>query len=168
MKVPFAACLVIGALVLGCALASVVIRAAEPCWRLLCIPPNTFLAMGLVSVGVITFFGFLAYGTEPEDMRTAIAVALVAVYLILVGESAFFGYLRKSVTLDPLTQAMITSFTTIVGIVIPTYFGASAYTQTRDARRTEVERERDALRREVEELRAIQRGEGPGGREGAT
>jgi hypothetical protein len=34
----------------------------------------------------------------------------------------------------PISQAMITSFTAIVGIVIPSYFGASAYIHVNEHR----------------------------------
>jgi hypothetical protein len=155
MKVPFKACIVIGVLVLGCALAGVILNVSCNVVGRWCLFPqngNGFLAMALVAVAVITFFGFLAYGDEPEDMRTAIAVALVTVYLVLVSEVAFFVLQEDgSATLDPLTKRMITSFTAIIGKVIPFYFGESAYVQTRDSRtrRDEIERETDALRREV-------------------
>jgi len=53
---------------------------------------------------------------------------------------------------------MITSFTAIVGIVIPSYFGASAYIHVNERRtqREAVERERDELRRERDALRQRQ------------
>jgi hypothetical protein len=183
MKVSIMASATMGLLVLVAALIGVLLKAAEPCWHPVaiflgggdkCIPPNAYLAMALIAVGVIPFFGFLGFGNEPEDMRTAIAVALVTVNVVLLGDVAFFSYHTESLKLDPLAKRMITSFTTTVGIIIPFYFGASAYAQ-----RNEIERERDELRRDLEDHRASQSGrtrasggaaagEGPEGQQEAT
>jgi len=133
------------------ACASVVKESSE----FLCTTGGEFLALAVVAVALITFFGFLQYGTYPEDMRRAITVALVTVYLVLVSLVAFFTNIKRgTVELDPLTQAMITSFTAIVAIVIPSYFGATAYVQVSEARanRKEVEGEReDELHRKQED-----------------
>jgi hypothetical protein len=162
MKVPQGACRRIGLFVFLCAFAGVLLQvtAERLCGAIgVCLPANSFLAMALIAVIALTFFGFLAYGTDPEDMRTAIAVTLITVYLVLVSDVAFYGTIKGSEALNPLTQTMITSFTAIVGIVIPSYFGASAYAQAREPRahQHEAERERDELRRELESLRADQR-----------
>ena len=58
-------------------------------------------------------------------MRTAMAGAIVVEYLTLVGTLAFF----VQGELPPIAQTMITNFTTVVGIVIAFYFGASAFVQ---------------------------------------
>jgi len=119
-----------------------------------CVNGNVFLALALVAVALITFFGFLQYGTSTEDLRTAITIALITVYIVLVCLVAFFGLVeKKNVELDPLTKAMITSFTAIIGIVIPSYFGATAYIQASEERtkREEAERTRaDELRRKLD------------------
>jgi hypothetical protein len=121
--------------------------------QFVCTTGGEFLALALVAVALITFFGFLRYGTNSEAMRTAITVALVTVYLILVSLVAFFSNVKSgTLELDPLTQAMIASFTAIVAIVIPSYFGATAYVQASEARtnREVAERKReDELRRKL-------------------
>jgi hypothetical protein len=91
-----------------------------------------FIALG-VGTGVITFFGLVILcqtGEERwkitgESMRTAIAGAIVVEYLALVGTLAFF----VQGEMPPIAQTMITNFTTVVGIVIAFYFGASAFVQ---------------------------------------
>jgi hypothetical protein len=73
--------------------------------------------------------------------------------MVLVCLVAFFVPVAGDMQLDPLTQAMISSFIAIIGIVIPSYFGATAYVHTREApttteastQREEVKREGDAL-----------------------
>jgi hypothetical protein len=78
MNVPARACRRIGLWGALCALAGVILQVSSPLWCdavRACIPPNAFLALALIAVTVITFFSFLAYGTQPEEMRTAIAVA---------------------------------------------------------------------------------------------
>jgi len=60
-------------------------------------------------------------------MRTAITAAIVTVYLVLVGLVAFMTKGPKE--LLPITETMLTSFTSIVGVVLTFYFGASAYIQ---------------------------------------
>jgi asparagine N-glycosylation enzyme membrane subunit Stt3 len=59
----------------------------------------------------------------------AITISVVTVFFVLVSLVAFFSLVPKQDNLEfrPISQAMITSFTAIVGIVIPSYFGASAY-----------------------------------------
>lgn len=86
-----------------------------------------------VGAGVITFFSLLILcqtGEERwkitgESMRTAMAGAIVVEYLALVGTLAFF--VQKE--MPRFAETMITNFTTIVGIVIAFYFGASAFVQ---------------------------------------
>lgn len=91
-----------------------------------------FIAMG-VGTGAITFFGLMVLCQTSEErwmvtedsMRTVIAGTIVVEYLVLVGTVAFFVQGQ----MPPITQAMVTSFTTIVGLVIAFYFGASAVVQ---------------------------------------
>ncbi len=90
----------------------------------------------VVAIGTAAtcFFGLLALtqaSQEPweleESMRAAIAGTIVIVYLVLVGIVTFFVIGPKE--LPEITQVMVTSFTTIMGIVVAFYFGASAYVQ---------------------------------------
>jgi uncharacterized membrane protein (DUF485 family) len=97
------------------------------------IPPDISLSLALVATAIITFFGFLWRSEDPpgneEDMRTAITVSIVTVYLVLIGLVAFLPEEPNQVQLPAITNTMLTSFTAIVGIVVPFYFGASAYVQ---------------------------------------
>ena len=89
-----------------------------------------------VGTAVTCFFGLLTltqtnegrWELTEESMRTAIAGTIVVVYLVLVGIVAFFVVGPRE--LPGITQTMVTNFTTVVGIVIAFYFGASAYVQT--------------------------------------
>lgn len=95
--------------------------------------PGIFLSLALVATAVITFFGFLWHGLgqdpglDEEDIRTAITVSVVTVYLVLVGLVAFFPEQTPGGQLPEITNTMLTSFTAIVGVVVPFYFGTSAY-----------------------------------------
>jgi hypothetical protein len=51
-------------------------------------------------------------------------------YLIIVALVAFIKHGYEQIA--PITQTMVTSFTTIVGVVVAFYFGASAYVQTKE------------------------------------
>lgn len=96
----------------------------------------SFLSLAVAAVAVITFFGFLilerntsAGGTFSEEgIRQAIAVAIVTVYLVLVGVVAFFGGKWES---PEVTMTLLGSFTATVGVVVAFYFGASAYVEVR-------------------------------------
>jgi hypothetical protein len=95
--------------------------------------PGIFLSLALVATAVITFFGFLWHGIgedrrlDDADMRTAITVSVVTVYLVLVGLVAFIPEQTPGGQSPTITNTMLTSFTAIVGVVVPFYFGASAY-----------------------------------------
>ena len=97
-----------------------------------------FLNLVIICVALVTYFGFLMFGqavggdwaVDKGGMRTAITAAVVTVYLVLVGLVAFMT--RGPKELIPLTETMITSFTTIVGVVVAFYFGSSAYVQVQD------------------------------------
>jgi hypothetical protein len=115
-----------------------------------------FIAMG-VGTGVITFFGLLILCQTGEDrwkitgesMRTAMAGAIVVEYLTLVGTLAFFVQGQ----MPPIAQTMITNFTTIVGVVIAFYFGASAFVQVqrekRETRKSKAEVDTTEISREA-------------------
>lgn len=68
------------------------------------------------------------------SLRSAIAAAIVVQYLTLVSIVAFFGGSPDNAQLPAITQTLISSFTTIVGVVIAFYFGSSAYVQASKAR----------------------------------
>jgi hypothetical protein len=91
----------------------------------------------LAAVAMISFVGLMAltqgdgkrWELTEGAMRTAIAGTIVIVYLVLVGIVAFFKVGPKE--LPGISQTLVTNFTTIVGVVIAFYFGASAYVQAR-------------------------------------
>jgi multisubunit Na+/H+ antiporter MnhC subunit len=113
------------------------------------------LAFCVIAAALITFFWFLpgstgkGVGSPSEEgvLRRAIAASLVVEYLVLVGTFAFWGGTTES--LAPMTQQLVTSFTTIVGVVIAFYFGASAYVEgkarARDAASVSAPRETEKL-----------------------
>ena len=89
------------------------------------------LSIMLIMVGVVTFFGFLT-GTESVDersMRIAIAASVVMVYIVLLATVIFWVEIPDDpkTKLPDITQTMLTHFTTIMGVVMAFYFGASAY-----------------------------------------
>jgi cytochrome bd-type quinol oxidase subunit 2 len=85
----------------------------------------------LVTVAVVTFFGFLneAENVDERSMRRAIAASVVMVYLVLLATVIFWVEIPgdPKTKLPDVTQTMLTHFTTIMGVVIAFYFGASAY-----------------------------------------
>lgn len=91
------------------------------------------LAAGLT--GMVAFVGMLLLLQKPggvwrvteSAMRTAITTAVLAQYLALVSMAAFA--VRAADPLSPMSQLLLTNFTTIVGIVIAFYFGASAFVE---------------------------------------
>lgn len=109
-----------------------------------------------VGTAAICFFGLLIltqkndehWGITEATMRTAIAGTIVVVYLVLVGIVAFF--IRGPTHLPAITQTMVTNFTTVVGIVVAFYFGASAYLQ---AQREKTESSKAKSDEESEEAR---------------
>jgi hypothetical protein len=98
---------------------------------------NTAHSVSIIATAVISFVGLLAL-TQPQKgiwditeahMRTAIAGTIVVEYLVLVATVAFLK--GGAEALPPITQTLISNFTSIVGIVIAFYFGASAYIEAR-------------------------------------
>jgi len=87
----------------------------------------------LATTGIIAFFGLYDIGLGDDKsqqnkeaaLRFAIAGAIVFEYLVMVGIVAFFKEGPDELPL--ITQAVISNFTAIVGVVIAFYFGASAY-----------------------------------------
>ena len=91
------------------------------------------LNAALIGVALVTFFGFLIVGQsmggdwtiDKGGMRIAITAAVVTMYLVLVGLTAFLS--KSPSELPPITQQMSGSFTGIVGVVVAFYFGSSAF-----------------------------------------
>ena len=87
------------------------------------------LPLMLIVVGLATFFGTLALpgGTEPDGtvrerrIRFCIAATLVVIYIVYFGTTAFW---KEEVS--ALEKEMISTLTTLLSIVLPFYFGASA------------------------------------------
>ncbi len=92
---------------------------------------RVFLSMMVVSVGLLTFFGFVGLGVKEGDtnlskteVRLAIVISVMTMYLVIVGTVSFFA---QGGELPVITDTMITHFTTIVGVVVAFYFGTAAY-----------------------------------------
>lgn len=98
-----------------------------------------WLAFSMGIVALLTFWAMLAIGYnkvgdhpwQESYLRTAIAVSLIAVYLAIVGTVAFYKPTEGAINLHPMTQQIINSFTTVVGIVIAFFFGSSAYIEAK-------------------------------------
>ena len=89
-----------------------------------------FLAFGVGTVGLITFFGVLSIGTAggtemPGDgvIRRTITLTIVAVYAVLVASMAFFD-------VESSVQGLLLNFTTLTTVVIAFYIGSSAYLES--------------------------------------
>jgi hypothetical protein len=95
------------------------------------------LIAGAGGLAPLTFFGIwfyeLRHGGLPnsEAMRDAIAGAFVILYLTTVAWSTFFNVFPKEEqnTLAPLTQTVLTNFSTLTGVVVAFYFGSQAITK---------------------------------------
>ena len=95
------------------------------------------LGLAVGATAIITFVGMLALSQESTgawkiteaSMRTAIASSILAQYQALVAIVAFFS--AGTDAPSGISQTLISNFTTIVGIVIAFYFGASAYVEGR-------------------------------------
>ncbi|MEL4179286.1 hypothetical protein [Roseateles sp. PN1] len=96
------------------------------------------LAFCTPAAGVITFFALLtdrrsglagAAGDYNERLRQAIAAAVIVQYLVLVGLVAFF--INSVEKLPPITETMLSSFTTVTSVVVAFYFGASAFVDSK-------------------------------------
>lgn len=103
---------------------------------------RAWLALACTAIGMITFFGLLGIGQDTNasdhNMRTAATGAIIVVYLTLVSIYAFFR--PPGEEMPQITDMLMTSFTTVVGVVIASYFGASAYIEGRKPDRGKDER----------------------------
>jgi len=96
---------------------------------------TAFLMFAVAAVGLVTFFGLLLYfcwasaaPLEDRGLRVSITVAVVTVYLVVVGEAAFW---TTKLAQSNITELMLTSFTSIVGVVVAFFFGSSAYVEVK-------------------------------------
>jgi hypothetical protein len=95
---------------------------------------NAPLSAALIATALFTFVSLLglmqpangSWQISEPIMRTVIAGTVVIEYLVLIATVAFF---QQGDSLPEITKTMISSFTTIVGVVIAFYFGTSAITE---------------------------------------
>lgn len=86
------------------------------------------------AIGVVTFFGIAGLNRSPQDpplltderLRTAIACGLLMSYLYMV---TFTTFVANALKVGEVTKAFVESFSSVMGITIAFYFGASAATQ---------------------------------------
>lgn len=89
---------------------------------------NAWLQFGIGAVSVIVFFGLLYSDISSDgagNIRNAIAGSMIVTYLLLVVTLLFYN--QGMSNLPKATEVLLTSFTTTIGIVIASYFGASAF-----------------------------------------
>lgn len=87
------------------------------------------IAVSIVASSVTTFFWFLsARHAESTDraLRKAIAGSMVVGYLVMVGNAAVW---QGDDRMGAWADAMVNSFTVLVGVVVASYFGAAAYVE---------------------------------------
>jgi hypothetical protein len=109
---------------------------------------DAFLGLGVGATAVIAFVGMLTLSQDPDgpwrvseaSMRTAMASSILAQYQALVAIVAFFH--RGPETLPPASQTLLASFTSVVGVIVAFYFGASAYIE---GRRITASKEKDSM-----------------------
>lgn len=93
-------------------------------------PERAWLQFGIGAITMVTFFAF--FWVEPphsaERVRNAIACSMIVTYLLLVVTFLFF-HIKEDI--PTLTQSLLTNFTTTIGIVIASYFGATAFIDSR-------------------------------------
>lgn len=97
--------------------------------------PGITLSICAMILALVTFFGLLAasessgrgWGLNKGGMRGAIAATILVVYFFVLSMSAFVPY---NADMPEMMKTMVGTFTTILAIMIPFYFGASAYVQT--------------------------------------
>ncbi len=94
---------------------------------------GSVLAVTAIVLGLTTYFGFVAisqsqnkkWATNIGSMRTAITSSVLAIYFFILSVSI----LLQPEALGEFGKTMVNTFTTMVGIIIPFYFGASVYAQ---------------------------------------
>lgn len=98
------------------------------------VSPRMILSLMVVAVALITFYGFMGLGVDgtdstlsKSDIRLAIVISTLTSYFVIFGTVSFFDEGSEPGQLSALTSQFVTHFTTIVGVVIAFYFGATAY-----------------------------------------
>lgn len=122
-------------------------------WRF-CKPLDTVLAMIAILLAFVTYFGFMAisqslgqgWASNIGSMRTAITSGILVFYFFILSISIFFSAAFK---FSEFSQTMINNLTTNIGIIIPFYFGASAYVQAQAASKIKENNNKDDNSREV-------------------
>ena len=92
---------------------------------------DTILGLTAFAIGIVTLFGFMRLNDSPGQawsltkggLRTALTASIIVTYLFLV---AFETFLVGPEAISPLAKSFVDSFTTVVGITIAFYFGATA------------------------------------------
>jgi hypothetical protein len=84
-----------------------------------------YVSMGLFSV--ITFYSFIPVERDGTigSLKNSIVASVIVTYLLLV--ITFTFYIDDRSEIPPLTNLLLTNFTMIVGVVIASYFGVTAY-----------------------------------------
>ena len=92
---------------------------------------RAILSLMMIAVGLIPFYGVMGLGLSNRDrslskqeIRLAIVIAIITMYLVMVGTVTFF---TSGKDLPPITETILNHFTTVVGVLIAFYFGATAY-----------------------------------------
>lgn len=96
--------------------------------------PRLVLSLIMIVLGLFSFFSVLSWGVgendrilSKTDVRVAIVVSVVVSYLFLVANVTFWTMTEANTELAALTSLMVSHFTSIVGVVIAFYFGATAF-----------------------------------------
>jgi hypothetical protein len=111
-------------------------------WLEITYVPNTGIILAITGMVLasVTFFGLLAasesfgrgWGLNKGGMRGAIAGTILIFYFFVLSMAMFQPY---KAGMPEQMKSMLETFTAIIGIMIPFYFGSSAYVQvhTKDA-----------------------------------
>lgn len=104
-------------------------------WSFRLVPESDFIvSVTAFSIGIVTFFGITDLNRSAadsrvfreENLRTAIAGALVVTYLFIV---CFASFVRSAETAGMVTKEFIQSFSQVISVTIAFYFGATAAAQ---------------------------------------
>lgn len=103
---------------------------------------RAWLNFSIAAIAIVVFFGFVIVERESMSeswtLRKPIAATIVVIYLVLV---VTFSFYMLENTLSQISQMLLTSFTTVVSIVIAFYFGSSAYIEGKRARKSQKDTE---------------------------
>ena len=105
---------------------------------------KSMLVITPIVLAYITFFGFMSisqaiggeWSLNRGGMRGAITTTIIVVYFFIISMAIFNTYQGE---VPPYMQTITENFTTTMGIVIAFYFGASAYVQTHEKMRSDIE-----------------------------